>query len=99
MLTRTYAVYIMTSREDGPLYVGVTNWLGKRAWQHRTGAIEGFTKRYRLHRLVYYEMFEDIEAAIAREKRLKRWRRSWKIDLIRQFNPTWRDLYEEIALG
>ena len=97
MLTKTYHVYIMTSRRDGPLYVGFTGNLPGRVWQHRQGTFEGFTKRYRLTRLVHFETFEDVNEAIAFEKRLKRWRRAWKVALIERNNPTWRDLWEDIA--
>ena len=79
-------VYIMTSRPNGTLYVGVTADLQRRVWQHRTGAIEGFTKRYGLKRLVYAERHEDIREAIRREKAIKRWRRAWKVRLIRSTN-------------
>ena len=97
MLTRTYAVYVMTSRRDGPLYVGVTNDLAKRVWQHREGQLPGFTRRYGLKRLVHFETFEDVNEAIAFEKRLKRWRRVWKIELIERDNPDWLDLWPDIA--
>ena len=97
MLTWTCAVYIMTSRRDGPLYVGVTSNLPGRVWQHRNGTFPGFTKRYGLTRLVHFESFEDIEAAIAFEKRLKRWRRDWKIALIERDNPDWCDLWPDIS--
>ena len=99
MLTETYFVYIMTSRREGPLYVGVTGDLGKRVWEHREDVLPGFTQRWGLKRLVYFEMFEDIHEAIAYEKRLKRWRRQWKVELIEKANPEWRDLFDEIALG
>lgn len=93
----TYYVYILASRPNGTLYVGVTNNLPLRAYQHREGHAEGFTKRYGVHKLVYFETFSDIRAAIQREKRVKRWRRKWKLALIEENNPTWRDLYPEIA--
>lgn len=92
-----YYVYILASGRNGTLYVGVTNDLPKRTYLHREGLVEGFTKRYRVHSLVYFELFDDISEAIQREKRLKRWRRKWKLALIEEGNPTWRDLYEEIA--
>jgi len=97
MLTNTYAVYIMTSRRDGPLYTGVTSELPVRVWKHRQGTYDGFTKRYRLTRLVHFETFEDVNEAIAFEKRLKRWHRAWKVALIERSNPEWRDLWSEIA--
>ncbi|MGK2926172.1 MAG: GIY-YIG nuclease family protein [Lysobacterales bacterium] len=86
-------VYIMTNRRRGTLYVGVTSSLLHRAWQHKGGMIEGFTKKYRLHRLVYFEFHATFSDAILREKALKRWRRDWKIGLIESVNPTWRDLF------
>ena len=93
MLTRNYYVYILSSRPRGVLYVGVTNDLIRRVYEHRTGAISGFTKRYQVKRLVYYEMFEEIERAIAREKRFKKWPRAWKVEAIEEENPDWKDLY------
>jgi putative endonuclease len=85
-------VYILASRKHGTLYIGVTSDLAKRVFEHRTGAIGGFTRRYGLKRLVYVEAFGDIEAAITREKRMKEWRRDWKIQLIERDNPNWNDL-------
>lgn len=89
-------VYIMTNRPNGTLYTGVTNDIVRRAWEHRTGAIPGFTKRYGLHRLVWFEWQEDIRAAIQREKKIKDWPRAWKTRLIMQSNPEWRDLYPDL---
>ncbi|WP_309349205.1 GIY-YIG nuclease family protein [Parvibaculum sp.] len=89
-------VYIMTNMPRGTLYVGVTSDIARRVWEHREGAVEGFTKRHGLKRLVFVERHEDIEAAIAREKQLKNWQRAWKIDLILAANPGWDDLYESI---
>lgn len=89
-------VYIMTNRPDGTLYVGVTNDIVRRAYQHRTGAIPGFTKRYGLHRLVHCEWHEDIRSAIQREKNIKEWPRAWKTRLIMQANPAWRGLYPDL---
>ena len=89
-------VYIMTNRPEGTLYVGVTSDLARRAWEHRDGVVEGFTKRYNLKRLVYAERHEEVERAIQREKRIKRWPRAWKVELIRTMNPTWADLYETL---
>jgi putative endonuclease len=94
---RNPCVYMMANRMRGTLYVGVTADLAKRAWEHRSGAVEGFTKRYGLHRLVWFEQHEEMEQAILQEKRLKRWRREWKIALVEHTNPSWRDLYDEIA--
>ena len=92
-----YYVYVMTNQPRGTLYTGVTNNLVGRVWQHKNEVIDGFTKRYRLHRLVYFEYTEDVREAIRREKRLKRWNRSWKIAMIEKVNPEWRDLYTDIS--
>jgi putative endonuclease len=89
-------VYIMTNRRNGTLYLGVTSGLARRAWQHREGLIDGFTKRYGLTRLVYYERFEDIRDAIQREKTMKHWPRARKVRLIHGMNPDWDDLYETL---
>ncbi len=94
---RNYFVYILASRIGGTLYVGVTNDLARRVHQHRSGIAEGFTKRYGVRRLVYFEQFDDPGYAIEREKRLKRWRRDWKIRLIEEANSDWADLYPGIA--
>ena len=88
-----YYVYMLASRRYGTLYVGVTNDLARRVWSHKEGHFPGFTKRYGVTRLVWYESYESIHDAIAREKRLKRWRRDWKIELIEAENPVWSDLY------
>ena len=93
----SYWVYILASDRNGTLYVGVTNDLYRRAMEHREGLVAGFTKRYGVKRLVYFEEHVDIEAAIAREKSMKRWRRAWKLQLIEQANPQWRDLWLEIG--
>ena len=89
-------VYILASDRAGTLYVGVTSDLVSRVWQHRSGAVDGFTKRYGVHRLVYAEPCETMEQAILRGKQLKRWNRAWKIRLIEERNPDWRGLYDEI---
>lgn len=91
------AVYIVTNRRDGVLYTGVTSNLVQRTYQHRVGLITGFTKRYRCRRLVYFEVFENMISAIAREKKIKAGSRKKKLALIQHMNPTWRDLYDEIA--
>ena len=91
------AVYILTSQRNGTLYVGVTSDLGKRVWQHRTGLVEGFSKKYKIHRLVYFELHETMDSAITREKQIKNRNRDWKIHLIKQQNATWRDLYPSIV--
>lgn len=90
-------VYLLASRRNGTLYVGVTNYLVKRVWQHKNDLVEGFTRRYGVHSLVWYETHPTMEGAIAREKAIKTWRRAWKIELIEAFNPGWRDLYESIV--
>lgn len=92
-----YFVYIMASKRRGTLYVGVTNDLVRRVHEHRTGSIEGFTSKYLVKHLVWYESTSSIDAAITHEKRVKRWRRDWKFDLVETTNPEWRDLYEEIS--
>jgi putative endonuclease len=88
-------VYILASKRNGTLYVGVTSNLKRRAWEHKTDAVEGFTKRYQVHMLVYVEFHATMANAILREKQIKRWRRAWKIALMEDANPTWRDLYED----
>ena len=90
-------VYLLASRRNGTLYVGVTSNLTRRVWQHKTGLVEGFTKRYGVHRLVWYEVHGTIESAIAREKAIKEWKRGWKIELLEISNPEWRNLYEELG--
>nr|VFK25330.1 MAG: putative endonuclease [Candidatus Kentron sp. LFY] len=89
-------VYILASQRNGTLYIGVTSSLVRRVWEHRNGLIEGFTSKYRVHRLVYFEQYEDMPAAIAREKQLKGWHRAWKLALIEKMNPDWRDLWPEL---
>ena len=91
------AVYILASARNGTLYVGVTSNMVQRTWQHRHGTTAGFTQRYGVHHLVYYELHADMEHAIEREKRLKKWERQWKLRLIEKANPEWRDLYDELA--
>ena len=90
------AVYILASKRNGTLYIGVTSDLTKRVWEHKNGMVEGFTKRYNVHRLVWYEIYESMESAITREKRIKEWKRAWKLELIERFNPKWEDLYHTI---
>ena len=86
------AVYILASKRNGTLYIGVTSDLVKRVWQHKEDMVEGFAKKYGVHTLVYYELHADMAEAIGREKRLKKWNRAWKIELIEKENPQWRDL-------
>ena len=96
---RHYYVYILASRIGGTLYIGVTNNLVRRAFEHKSKLIESFTEKYDVVKLVYFEKFDDPENAIKREKRLKKWLRAWKISLIEKDNPNWNDLYPEIAAG
>lgn len=90
-------VYILVNRRNGTLYVGVTSDLVKRVWQHKDNVVEGFTKRYGVHMLVWFELHENMPAAIAREKAIKEWRRKWKLELIETGNADWRDLYFELV--
>jgi putative endonuclease len=90
-------VYLLTSKRNGTLYVGVTSDLIKRIWEHKNDFVEGFTKRYRVHSLVWYEPHVSMESAIAREKAIKAWKRDWKVELIVRDNPLWRDLYEDLV--
>ena len=90
------AVYILSSQRNGTLYTGVTSDLIKRIWEHRSNVVEGFTKRYSVHLLVYFELHGDMVSAITREKQIKKWNRAWKIQLIESKNAEWRDLWEEI---
>jgi putative endonuclease len=92
-----YCVYMLASRPRGTLYVGVTGDLVRRVWEHRSGAVPGFTRRYGVYRLVWFEVFDHAPAAIQREKTMKHWLRAWKLALVERNNPTWRDLYDEIA--
>ena len=95
MNNKTYAVYIMTNYSETSLYIGVTNDLRRRIWEHKNNSYEGYTKKYNLDRLVYYELTDSIESAISREKQLKRWHREWKINLIKEINPEFNDLAAE----
>jgi len=92
---KNYYVYIITNKPKGTLYIGMTNNLIRRSYEHRNGLIDGFTKKYNLNRLVYFEVFNRVEDAILREKRLKKWNRQWKIDLIEKVNPNWNELYQQ----
>ena len=95
----TYFVYILASWKNGTLYVGVTNHLLRRVQEHREDLVPGFTKKYSVKLLVYFEVHADINEAIGREKRIKRWLRSWKLELIEQQNPQWRDIWPELAVN
>ena len=96
MTAKQPAVYILASKRNGTLYVGVTSDLLKRAWTHKNDLIEGFTKKYGVHLLVYYELCDDIVSAITREKQIKKWNRAWKLELIEAQNPDWKDLSDNI---
>ena len=91
------AVYILASGYNGTLYIGVTSNLIQRIWQHKNDLAEGFTEKYGVHSLVYYELCDQMVTALEREKQLKKWNRQWKIDLIEKANPTWKDLWEELV--
>ena len=94
---KLYYVYILCNKRNGTLYVGSTSNLIKRIWEHKNNVVAGFTAKYQTHQLVYYEQHQTIEEAARREKRFKNWCRQWKLNLIEKFNPTWRDLYEEVC--
>ena len=96
-MERQPAVYILASNQNGTLYIGVTSDLAKRAWEHKNDLVEGFTKKYGVHRLVHYEMYADMLSAITGEKQLKKWNRAWKLELIEEKNPGWNDLWDEIV--
>ena len=95
-MARQPAVYILASRRNGTLYVGVTSDLVKRIWHHRNISAEGFTSKYSVHRLVYFESHNTMLDALSREKRLKKWHRSWKLKIIEEQNPQWLDLWDQI---
>ena len=96
-MEKQFYVYILASKRNGTLYTGVTSDLIQRVWQHKHHMVEGFTKKYRVKKLVYYEVHDNAESAITREKRIKKWRRKWKLRLIEEKNPQWTDLYDEIV--
>ncbi|MBI5178900.1 MAG: GIY-YIG nuclease family protein [Nitrospinae bacterium] len=93
---KSYFVYILASKRNGTLYIGVTNNLARRVYEHKNNLLEGFTKKYGVSLLVYYEQIFDVRSAIAREKQMKKWNRAWKLKLIEKSNPQWEDLYSEI---
>ena len=97
-MDKQFYVYILASKRNGTLYIGVTSQLVQRIWQHKNKMIEGFTEKYNVDRLVYYETHSNAESAITREKQMKKWRRDWKIRLIERKNPDWKDLYDDIRL-
>jgi len=90
---KQYYVYLLASKRNGTLYIGVTNDLARRVWEHKNNIIEGFTQKYNVHKLIYYEIAADVDIAITREKQMKKWRWQWKIELIEKSNPEWKDLY------
>ncbi|PTR08142.1 putative endonuclease [Nitrosospira sp. Nsp5] len=96
-MERSPAVYILASKRNGTLYIGVTSNLVKRVWEHKQNLGEGFTRKYGVHTLVYFEMHDEMTEAIRREKQLKKWNRLWKIELIEKTNPDWRDLWQGIV--
>ncbi|MBM4329020.1 MAG: GIY-YIG nuclease family protein [Deltaproteobacteria bacterium] len=96
-MNKQFYVYILASQRNGTLYIGVTSNLIQRVWQHKKGLVEGFTKRYCVKELVYFEVHYTAESAITREKQIKKWRRAWKVQLIEDFNPDWEDLYDHVA--
>ena len=96
-MKKSYFVYILSNFEETTFYIGVTSNLQKRIWEHKNKIVEGFTEKYNVDRLVYYEQTEDVEIALNREKQLKRWHRQWKINLIKEFNPEMKDLFESIV--
>ena len=96
-MLKQYYVYILASKKNGTLYIGVTNNLIRRCYEHKNGLIKGFTLKYRVYRLVYYEVYNNINVALKREKQLKKWNRDWKIELISNNNPNWDDLYKQIV--
>ena len=95
-MRKNYYIYILASCKNGTLYIGITNNLKKRVYEHKNGLMEGFTKKYNINNLVYFEIYNCVNSAILREKRIKKWRRTWKIKLIQSMNPEWNDLYDEI---
>ena len=97
-VNKYYYVYILASQKNGTLYIGVTSNLPARIFEHKHHLTPGFTSRYHVDKLVYFERFDDVSAAIKHEKRLKNWHRNWKKDLIEKFNPEWRDLYNELQM-
>jgi putative endonuclease len=96
-MKRQPCVYMLASQRNGTLYTGVTMNLVKRVWEHKTNAVDGFTKKYDVHTLVWYELHETMESAIQREKAIKKWRRKWKLELIESNNPAWEELFEKIV--
>ena len=96
MIMKSYYVYILASKRNGTLYIGVANSLIRRIYEHKEGLVGGFTKKYKINRLVYYQQFDDVNSAIRFEKKLKKWNRKWKLELIEKTNLEWNDLYEDL---
>ncbi len=96
-MDKQFYVYILASKRNGTLYIGVTSNIVQRVWQHKNNMVKGFTKKYSVKALVYYEVHANADSAIAKEKQLKKWRREWKLRLIEEKNPNWNDLYNEIS--
>ena len=97
-MDKQFYLYILASKRNGTLYIGVTSDLVQRIWQHKNKLVEGFTEKYNVNKLVYYEAHSDAESAITRERQMKKWRRAWKMRLIEGRNPEWRDLFSDIRL-
>jgi len=95
-MERQPCVYVLASKRNGTLYTGVTSNLVKRIWEHKNNVVEGFTQKYGVHTLVWYEMHETMDIAIQREKNIKNWKRAWKLKMVEKINPQWRDLYPEL---
>ena len=95
-MTKQFYVYILTSKRNGTLYIGVTSNLPQRIWQHKNNQLDGFSKKYNVKQLVYFEQHDTAESAITREKQIKKWKRAWKLKLIEKNNPQWKDLYDFI---
>jgi putative endonuclease len=97
VIEKNFFVYMLASGKNGTLYIGVTSDLKKRIWEHKNNVVEGFTEKYDVHDLVWFEQHENAESAITREKQMKEWKREWKIKRINEMNPEWRDLYDDIC--
>ena len=95
---KNYYVYILSSKRNGTLYTGITSDILKRVYEHKHGLVEGYTKKYKVHYLVWYEIHQSVESAITREKQIKKWKRNWKLQLIEKENPEWMDLYQRISV-
>jgi putative endonuclease len=93
---KQFSVYILASKRNGTLYTGISSNLKQRIYEHKQNLVDGFTKKYQVHTLVYYESHDNAESAITREKQIKAWRRAWKLQLIEKMNPEWRDLYDDL---